>query len=299
MNQNFSDSIILITSTDTTDYGGNFGTGFVIHQDEHITYVLTCAHVVEEVGGVGRVKVGGYPAKEEVASGNRQGCDLAVLAVEDGLTKLPSLKLGVVAEKGREFIASGCYTDGTKTRKLASISGKLGGTQIILEESDRTPAWNLEISNDSEHDLKAGYSGSPVVDKASGYVLGVVAQLTGQGKGVAISIEALGKIWQGKGMPQNLISKPSAEKIKSGGSMTPAMQRKIERLKRELNLAEKQSKELQELIELIDVEINEHRDDLTRQRMLNQKKERYERELQPHELKVETLLTEIDELTQE
>lgn len=200
MNQNFWDSIILITSSDS-NYGGDFGTGFVIHQDKQITYVLTCAHVVKKVGGVGKVKVGGHLAKKEVDLGNSEGCDLAVLAVENKLTKLPPLKLGIVAEKGREFTLSGFHTDGTQTRKLASISGKLGEMGIIEDaEGDRTPTWNLEISDNSKHELKAGYSGSPVVDKASGYVLGIVAQSISQGKGVAISIDALNKIWQMDGL---------------------------------------------------------------------------------------------------
>jgi hypothetical protein len=205
MNQDFWDSIILITSSDTTNYGGEFGTGFVIHQDEHKTYVLTCAHVVSKVGGLDQVKVGGHSAKVEVI-GDIYGCDLAVLSVQDELTKLPPLRLGAVAAKGKEFIAAGFYTDSTKTRKLAEICGQLGGMQIIGSTGgDRTPAWNLEISDDSEHELKAGYSGSPVVDKASGYVLGVVAQLTGQGKGLAISIEALGKIWLMNGLMNGLV----------------------------------------------------------------------------------------------
>ena len=213
MNTNFSDSVILVTSTDS-DYSGNFGTGFIIHQDEQMTYVLTCAHVVKDVGGADKVKAGGHPARVE-ALGDVYGCDLAVLSVKDGLSKLPLLKLGVVGEQGREFIVSGCYTDGTKTRKLAPISGKLGGTQEILKEGDRTLVWNLEISDDSEHELKPGYSGSPVVDKASGYVLGVVAQLTGQGKGLAISIEALGKVWQTDDLVITKISSSEKPKIES------------------------------------------------------------------------------------
>jgi hypothetical protein len=214
MNTNFSDSIILVTSIDP-NYSGNFGTGFVIHQYEQTTYVLTCAHVVRDVGGADNVKADGHRAKVETSLGDVEGCDLAVLAVENGLTKLTPLKLGVVGEKGREFIVSGCYTDGAKARKLAPISGKLGGTQIIMKEGDRTPAWNLEISDDSEHELKPGYSGSPVVDKASGYVLGVVAQLTGQGKGLAISIEALGKVWQTDDLVITKISSSEKPKIES------------------------------------------------------------------------------------
>jgi hypothetical protein len=202
MNANFWNSVILITSSDSEQIG-DFGTGFVIHQDEQTTYLLTCAHVVFAVGGSDKVRVGGHPATVE-ALGDRYGCDLAVLAVKERLTKLPPLKLGVVGEKGRQFFGAGFYTDATKTRKLAQIKGKLGEMQIIESiKGDRTQAWNLQIDDDSEHHLKSGYSGSPVVDKISGYVLGVVAQQTDQGKGLAISIEALGKTW--RSMPFDLL----------------------------------------------------------------------------------------------
>ncbi|WP_334733807.1 S1 family peptidase [Nostoc sp.] len=250
---------------------------------------------MEAVGGLSKVKVSRHLAKVIEPLGDKLGCDLAVLAVEGELTDIPPLKLGVIAHKGNLFAAAGFYQDDTNTRKLAEISGKLGGTQIIVDrEGDRTPAWNLEISDDSEHDLKAGYSGSPAVDKTSGYVFGVVAQLISQGKGLAISIEALEKVWWG--MPQNLISKSKPDTGGSKGHMNPAKQRQIERLKKELNLAENQCKELHELIELTDVEINENRNDLTRQHMLNMRKERYKQELKPYEQKVEMLLTEIGEL---
>ncbi|HEY9833728.1 MAG TPA: GUN4 domain-containing protein [Stenomitos sp.] len=195
MSQDVLESVFLITSSDperNTD--GVFGTGFVIDQDEQTTYLLTCAHVVEDVGGSDKVKVDGHLATVE-AVGNRYGCDLAVLSVRKPLLKLPILRLDVVGEKGRDVTVAGYYRDGTKTCKLAQIGGKLGDKQIINLEGDRTKAWNLQIERGSEHDLKSGYSGSPVIDKETGYVLGVVAQQTDKGKGLAISIEALKKIW--------------------------------------------------------------------------------------------------------
>ncbi len=202
MNADFWDSVISITSSDS-ERDRDFGTGFVIHQHENTTYLLTCAHVVNDVGGSDKVKVGGYPATVEV-EGNRYGCDLAVLAVKEKLTKLPPLRLGVVGKKERQFSVAGFYTDTTKTRKLAIIKGKLGGTQIIESiEGDRTNAWDLLIDDDSEHELKSGYSGSPVVSRESGYVLGVVAQQIDKSKGLAISIEALKKIWHS--MPVDLL----------------------------------------------------------------------------------------------
>lgn len=243
MNQDFWDSIILITSSDTNKYGGDFGTGFVIHQDEQTTYVLTCAHVVDKVGGSDKVKVAGHSATVE-AIGDTDGCDLAVLSVEDSLTKLPPLKLGAVGAKGREFVTAGFHTNIIRVRQLAGIWGQLGGMQIIAREGDRTRAWNLEISDDSEHELKAGYSGSPVVDKTTRCVLGVIAQLTGQGKGLAISIEALQKVWTD--IPNGLINHNSQEQIDPKMTQSPA------RLQRELKHIQNQIEETESEISALD-----------------------------------------------
>lgn len=248
MNQDFWDSIILITSSDTNKYGGDFGTGFVIHQDEEKTYVLTCAHVVDKVGGSDKVKVAGHSATVE-AMGDTDGCDLAVLSVEDSLTKLPPLKLGAVGAKGREFVTAGFHTNIIRVRQLAGIWGQLGGMQIIAREGDRTRAWNLEISDDSEHELKAGYSGSPVVDKTTRCVLGVIAQLTGQGKGLAISIEALAKVWTD--IPNGLINDNDNFQEKRDPIMTPTPAR----LQRELKHIQNQIEETESEISALDATI--------------------------------------------
>ncbi len=292
MNANLLDAIILVTSSDN-NHSGNFGTGFVIHQYEQKTYVLTCAHVVSKLGGEYKVKAAGHPAEVE-ALGDEDGCDLAVLSVRDRLNKLPSLKLSAVDADAREFIAVGFSTDDTKIRRIEEIRGKLDGRKI-RENTERDRTWNLYISDNSEYALKADYSGAPVIDKMSGYVVGVFSQLMNENKdkGLAISIEALENGWQG--VLENLIIN-----IKPGGlgnGMNSAKQRKIERLKRELYLAENPVKELQKLIELVDSEINENRNNLAQVHMLNLKKERYKEELRLHELKVEALQAEIDELT--
>jgi Trypsin-like peptidase domain len=202
MIQNIRDSVVVITNDSESP---SIGTGFVIHRDERMTYILTCAHVVAEVGDFGKVKVTvDHHLAEEVANGDRFGCDLSVLAVKNGLTQLPVLKLGAVGEEGREFTISG-YFNSAGTSRLEHVNGKLGAEGLINQKGDRTDTWNLEISGDSKHKLKKGYSGSPVVDKDSGYVLGVVSQKEGQREGVAISIEAVEKVWQE--MPKNIICK--------------------------------------------------------------------------------------------
>jgi hypothetical protein len=197
----FRQSVVLITSEDPKLIEkGQFGTGFIIYREQETSYILTCAHVVADVGGVESVKVAGKKATVKVM-GNKKGCDLAVLAVEiaseEWINRSP-LKLAVAGEVGMDFQIVGFYTDGTKTYKQAQVKGKLGEIQFIdTPEGDRTKAWDLRINKDSTQQLQSGYSGSPIFSNNYEYVLGVASQLTGENKGLAISIEALKELWPG------------------------------------------------------------------------------------------------------
>lgn len=200
MNLEIKDAIILITSRDSTYK--NFGTGFVIHRDKQVTYVLTCAHVVRDVGGQDNIIADGIPAKV-IALGENDGFDLAVLEVE-GLSKKQQLTLRASGEKGKKFSVAGHYLQG-KNILIRQIFGQLGYQVglVSTKRNSRTNAWDLEING--KYRLQPGYSGAPVVDEASGNVLGVAIQRLGDGEaGLAISIEALTKIWQE--MPSQLIS---------------------------------------------------------------------------------------------
>jgi S1-C subfamily serine protease len=186
-------SITLITgsSPDSRD----FGTGFVIHQDESFTYLLTCAHVVKDVSRKGNnIIVGGLPATV-AAMGEENGFDLAVLKVE-GLWDKKPLKLRKLGEKDKSFVAAG-FSLFDKLYLLRTVVGELGSA-ITLEspiQKARTRAWELKIQG--ENYLQSGYSGSPVIDEVSNCVLGVISHKEGTGeKGLAISVEALEKIWQ-------------------------------------------------------------------------------------------------------
>lgn len=54
-------SIILIESRQPDNTA--IGTGFVIHHTANNTYILTCAHVVRDMGGPDQVKAATLPAK--------------------------------------------------------------------------------------------------------------------------------------------------------------------------------------------------------------------------------------------
>src|SRR5450755_4101715 len=116
MSDSWLDSIVLVVSRDEaiTD----FGTGFLIYRDERATYFVTCAHVVNDVGGADNIAVsvrerkeGGTTFKDYqaglVACGSRDTIDLAVLRVE-GRQILSLLPLRSTSpEKNTPFYTAG------------------------------------------------------------------------------------------------------------------------------------------------------------------------------------------------
>ncbi|NEQ40695.1 MAG: SUMF1/EgtB/PvdO family nonheme iron enzyme [Okeania sp. SIO3I5] len=186
------ESIVSITST--LDKRANvIGTGFAFYRERNYTYLLTCAHVVEDMGDKESVLVNGISA-EVVAMGDTQGFDLAVLRVE-GLNN-PLLKLINLSEtESRKFQVAGQYLYGQgRRRTLEIIGGFLGKKSFITQENERVIAWGLFI--DSGDRLRPGYSGAPVIDLETGDVLGIATNMEKDGtEGVAISVEALSKIW--------------------------------------------------------------------------------------------------------
>jgi cold shock CspA family protein len=193
MSDSWQDSVVLIVSSDPNE--SHFGTGFVIGKHEQTTYLLTCAHVVRDVGGPDKIEINGSQARV-IASSSENGADLAVLLIEKLLDVplIPLLPLYSGSEKGKPFSTAGFQLDG-KQYLIRTLHGTLG-KQVGIQErgrEDRIRAWDLEITD--TYSLQPGYSGSPVVDEYN-RVIGVVNTRRGEGKtGAAIFIEALEKIW--------------------------------------------------------------------------------------------------------
>ena len=90
------------------------------------------------------------------------------------------------------------YHDYGQHRLLKPIHGHLGDQGRLKKPKSKgvgIRVWDLILDGDDY--LQLGYSGSPVVDKNSNRVFGVVSHRRGKGdKGLAISIEALSEIWE-------------------------------------------------------------------------------------------------------
>ena len=106
---NLEESIVLITSaSDNSRKADVIGTGFAFYRKDNYTYLLTCAHVVDDVGGEENVLVNNIPAAV-LAIGDITGFDLAVLRVEN-LNNIPVLQLINLSHHGTSLLWSTTFS---------------------------------------------------------------------------------------------------------------------------------------------------------------------------------------------
>ncbi|MFZ2727346.1 MAG: trypsin-like peptidase domain-containing protein [Methylococcaceae bacterium] len=208
------DSIVFITSAESN---GAFGTGFVFLKQDNYSYILTCAHVLEdinanEIGISKKIKLEGITEHIEViACGSIETIDLAVLKIKN--LQNPALTLMNLGREGLEISIAGLSDfDGFK-RKRITLDGTLATSlDLTLEGGSYNQAWYLKMDTiEKEHGLDAGYSGSPVVLKDRNIVIAVTSnqrrrkdegQYDECERGYAVSISNLLKIW--KDIPDEL-----------------------------------------------------------------------------------------------
>lgn len=189
-------SVVLITGSTK-----KFGTGFPIWRESGATWFLTCAHVVDDVGGNDQIRVDSQPA-EVVGRGEPKVVDLAVLRVP-GL-EMPPFKLGLAGGKDMPCDIPGCTAFMGGLRKRESLEAVLDGQVEFSECGERwITAWALRIVGATP--LDGGYSGSPVMLGETETVFAVASHKEGE-RGYAISLVHLREIWPE--MPSALLAVP-------------------------------------------------------------------------------------------
>jgi len=175
-------NVVLITGPD----GRSHGSGFVARRAGVVSHVVTCAHVVSDLGGTG-LEANGRPAKV-LWDGTADGIDLAVLAAEGLTEEAQTLTRG--AAVGDEVFAIG-FTRVDRGRRATARPAKIRETTQLtydpLKVVKKHPGWLLAIEGDQVTD---GFSGGPVVDAHTGMVIGVLG-LRGAGTADAIAISNL------------------------------------------------------------------------------------------------------------
>ncbi|XOF35106.1 MAG: S1 family peptidase [Candidatus Electrothrix sp. YB6] len=188
--------VFLLTSAE----GGKkaFGTGFAVAYQDGQLYLLTCAHVVDQLDD--RIRVSGHEAEAiVVAKGAADGIDLALLRIpcEDPPPLLNRTAKGK-AEKGFHICGYGPFSGAKNNYVLRHIEGRLGKS-ITFESpgSGRVEAWDLHVEDDDFSRLQGGYSGSPLCDE-QGRLIAVVSHKVDAGqRGHAVAVANLKTIYPG------------------------------------------------------------------------------------------------------
>lgn len=195
-------SLVRIQSKDPKN--NNFGTGFIFYKDKDSVFILTCAHVIRDVGGKDKVKVKQYSATVVFQSPNNLADDLAILKII-GLKNLPCLPLEMNRQTRIICRIHGYseYDPRNKIYEINNIKGYLGEKIKIEGENQLNPIDSWKLIIDQHMLLKPGNSGSPVINKKTCNVLGIVSHLEGNGKvGRAVSVCSL--IYNWEGAPESL-----------------------------------------------------------------------------------------------
>jgi len=185
--------VVRITSNNPNQ--SSFGTGFVFYRNNKGVYIITCAHVLRDIGQALDIRVNGLPV-EIVAQGESYGLDIAVLCVKNPNAFLQTASTFIiksVGHTGKSVCVIGVH-EYDKYYRFTKIEGKLGEPFSIevLNQTSRIRGWDLKVNNGSR--IERGYSGSPVIDKNSDVVLGILFAREGENIGGVMSITALKKL---------------------------------------------------------------------------------------------------------
>ncbi|MCI5128186.1 MAG: serine protease, partial [Candidatus Electrothrix sp. AUS3] len=182
------DAIFLLTGPES-DRRKVFGTGFAVAYKERQLYLLTCAHVVEQLDG--KVMVGEQEAEiAEIGSGD--SIDLALLRIP--CNEAPFLLNTVIKGKPNKPVhlcGYGSFSGAQHNYILRPVKGRLGKS-IAFESpgKGRIEAWDLHVKDDDFSKLQGGYSGSPLCDE-EGRLIAVVSHEVGRtgerGHAIAVS----------------------------------------------------------------------------------------------------------------
>ena len=103
-------------------------------QKDNYTYLLTCAHVVEDVGGKENVLVNDIPT-EVLAIGDVKNFDLAVLGVKNLEVELFSLTSLSASENVKFWIAGHFLYGEEKKILLETVEGTLGKKRFVRQNN--------------------------------------------------------------------------------------------------------------------------------------------------------------------
>ena len=298
-----------MTSIELTEYTclvnnavdhGSFGTGFCVHRDREVSYVVTCAHVVRNAVPK-QVKVEGKTVRRIILG--EESLDIAVLEVAE-LEKQPLLQQLGLGQTGRKIQVSGVWKPPSSSKLVKrTLDGQLMKAVLIKSDSESAwvEAWDLRI-DDGEYELLPGYSGSPVVDVDTGCVIGIASHKGTQGRGTAIAIQALAEIW--KDIPaslllqkQPLMEEPEMNQFKQVS--TRQLLFRHQQLNHQIVVITIEIETLDEKVLGITQDLQKVEQFTSLYRSLEKQKQSHQSELIPLGAEQERLMADLEDITQE
>lgn len=167
------------------------GTGFVVRRDDANTYVVTCAHVVNKNARIQVSTADGAYTADLLESGADHGIDMAVLRIREVLDNAPLL-MQPTGTPGLNVRVVGFRRLNSTSLTRITLDAAIGRETTIVENSRECKAWELLVTDGT---LVEGCSGAPVVDVASGRVVGIAVLKEGNNLGLALGIENLVPVW--------------------------------------------------------------------------------------------------------
>ena len=184
-----------------------FGTAFLIERNPAVTYWLTCAHVITDLGGTKNIQVQdryGYKnielagLDENTLHNVAEHHDLAVFQVEGLFSHRPVLDLAILdlddsSNDNFDFISLGNFKRSDGQLGMRPISGQL---YLDSKIGYSDPVRIYKLKTDESSPLQSGYSGSPIFVPKVDKVVGVINQKHREKPtdGYGVSIEALANI---------------------------------------------------------------------------------------------------------
>jgi toxoflavin biosynthesis protein ToxD len=184
-------SVLLVASNDARTPA--FGTAFFAGRDsDGVAYVITCAHVVRDVGGPAAVTIGGRPAQLVIMGPPEGANDIAVLKTDVPGDALPLPLSAAPAGRGTCSVMGYRRLYGT-VRSARRIHGVFGSA-LLTTDGRHVAGWNLEM----DEQVPDGYSGSPVFDGTTGEVIGIASlSFINVAGAVAIAAQEVTALWPG------------------------------------------------------------------------------------------------------
>ena len=167
----------------------SFGTGFVIDSDEKGIYILTCAHVVDDV----ETPVVENVLAKVVAKGSF--VDMAVLYVSKLHLEALSLQTDTCENLDVEVIGFSSFNQNLTQKK--HINATLYRELIELHSKEDDLFYTVrKIKANDGFNFDRGNSGSPVICKDSGNVIAMISNKEGSDIGYAINIANIKEVWR-------------------------------------------------------------------------------------------------------